>query len=134
MSPEPGPYRILVVDDEPAVLVTYCLILEQKGYQVAAAATAVEARDALDGQQLDLMLCDLSLQGQDSGFDVIAYAREQHPSLPCILLTGYADPAIEQRAQSQGLLVLFKPIQIREFLRTIAEHLGGSAKARAMGE
>ncbi len=40
-------YHILVVDDEPYVLVTYRLILQQQGYEVSAAISAAEARQML---------------------------------------------------------------------------------------
>ena len=39
----PRDYRVLVVDDEPSVLFTYRLILEQEGYQTSAVASAREA-------------------------------------------------------------------------------------------
>ena len=53
--------RILVVDDEPNVLVTYRLILQQRGYDVSAAVSSEEARQAILNDRIDLVLCDLSL-------------------------------------------------------------------------
>jgi CheY-like chemotaxis protein len=44
-------YRILVVDDEPSVLLTYQMILEQKGYEAVAAPSSEEARRALESSQ-----------------------------------------------------------------------------------
>jgi len=116
-------YRILVVDDEPSVLTTYRMILEQKGYQVVAASSSGEARNALVSQKLDLLLCDLSLEEKDSGFEVIEYARLRQPALPSLLLTGYASREVSDRAQRNGISVLFKPIDIQEFLDTIASQL-----------
>ena len=116
-------YRILVVDDEPSVLTTYRMILEQKGYQVVAASSSGEARNALVSQKLDLLLCDLSLEEKDSGFEVIEYARLRQPALPSLLLTGYASREVSDRAQRNGISVLFKPIDIQEFLETIASQL-----------
>jgi DNA-binding NtrC family response regulator len=54
--------RILVVDDEPNVLVTYRLILQQRGYDVSAALSSEEARTAIVNDESDLLLCDLSLE------------------------------------------------------------------------
>lgn len=116
-------YRILVVDDEPSVLTTYRMILEQKGYEVLPATSSKEARHALDSEKLDLLLCDLSLEKQDSGFAVIEYARQCRPGLPSLLLTGYASNDVSERAQRDGISVLFKPIDIEEFLETISAHL-----------
>ncbi len=119
-------YRILVVEDEPSVLTTYRMILEQKGYQVVPAASAIEARRLLDESHLDLLLCDLSLEKQDSGFAVIDYARRRRPEMPSLLLTGYASKDVSDRAQHDGISVLFKPIDIQEFLDTISSKLGNA--------
>lgn len=119
-------YRVLVVDDEPSVLTTYRMILEQKGYDVVAAASSQEAHRALGSEKLDLLLCDLSLEKQDSGFEVIDYARQHQPGLPALLLTGYASHDVSDRAQQNGVSVLFKPIDIEEFLQTISARLRGA--------
>jgi DNA-binding NtrC family response regulator len=116
-------YRILVVDDEPSVLLTYQMILEQKGYEVVGASSPEEARRALEGEKLDLLLCDLSLGQRTSGFEVIEHAHRCQPGLPSILLTGYAGKDISDRAQRLGILVLLKPVDIQEFLGVIRSHL-----------
>jgi DNA-binding NtrC family response regulator len=116
-------FRILVVDDEPNVLLTYRLILQQQGYEVAPAISSEEARRALTDEKIDLLLCDLSLEHQENGFDVIEYARRQNSTMPTVLLTGYATPEANERAQQMGIPVLFKPIDINELLQTITELL-----------
>ena len=69
-----------MVDDEPNVLVTYRLILQQQGYEVSAAISSEEARNMLQKGGVDLLLCDLSLEKQQSGFDVIEFGRRSIPS------------------------------------------------------
>jgi DNA-binding NtrC family response regulator len=112
--------HILVVDDEPNVLVTYRLILQQRGYEVSAAVSSEEARKTLLGEEIDLLLCDLSLEKQENGFDVIELARQKNPQMPAVLLTGYATPEAVERAEASGIPVLFKPIDINELLETIS--------------
>ena len=112
--------RILVVDDEPSVLITYSAILEQQGYAVTALKTAQEARAALDSGSYDLLLCDLSLERNQSGFDVIDHARRNDGTLRAILLTGYATQEISNQAASKGVEVLFKPVRVEELLATVA--------------
>ena len=56
--------QILVVDDEPNVLITYRLILQQRGYEVSAAVSSEEARQVLGEKPIDLLLCDLSLENR----------------------------------------------------------------------
>ena len=81
-----------MVDDELSVLVTYRLILEQEGYKASGARTSDEARNVLTQGGVDLLLCDLSLEKQESGFDVIDFGRAADARLACVLLTGYATP------------------------------------------
>lgn len=113
-------HHILVVDDEPNVLVTYRLILEQRGYRVSAAVSSEEARQAITNDGIDLVLCDLSLEKQENGFDVIEFARQKNSQVPAVLLTGYATPEANDRAHELGIPVLFKPIDINELLETIS--------------
>ena len=126
MTVRASKYRILVVDDEPSVLTTYRMILEQKGYEVVGAPSSQEARRALESEKLDLLLCDLSLEEKESGFAVLEYARRLQPGLPALLLTGYASRDISDRAQGLGITVLFKPVEIRDFLDAIRAHLASS--------
>ena len=118
-----GGNRILVVDDEPSVLVTYRMILERQGYKVSAALSSEEARRYLDEENVEMLLCDLSLEKQQSGFDVIAYANRVNPGLPSVLLTGYATQEANDRADELGIPVLFKPIDIQQLLQTISDLL-----------
>ena len=125
--------QILVVDDEPNVLVTYRLIMQQQGFLVNAAISSEEARRCIDSVKLDMLLCDLSLEKQESGFDVIDYARKKYPNLPAVLLTGYATQDANDWAEQRGIPILFKPIDIQQLLETINNLLkneGGSNAAR----
>jgi DNA-binding NtrC family response regulator len=120
---DPGTYRILVVDDEASVLITYQLILEQQGYQVAACATSVDAIRALRQQNFDLVLCDYSLEEQHTGFEVITEARKRQADIPAALLTGYATKETADEASGQNIGIMFKPIEIEEFLATTSKML-----------
>ena len=116
-------YRILVVDDEASVLLTYRLILEQQGYAVAACSTSREAIDAVERQNFDAVLCDYSLEEQHTGFEVISAARKRDPGVPAALLTGYATQETADEAEAQQIGIMFKPIEIEEFLSTTANML-----------
>ncbi len=111
-------YRILVVDDEASVLLTYRLILEQQGYSVAACGTAREAIQTVREEEFDLVLCDYSLEEQHTGFEVIEAARQRTPGIPAALLTGYATKETADEAAGQSIGIMFKPIEIDEFLAT----------------
>ena len=130
---DPGTYRILVVDDEASVLVTYQLILEQQGYQVSACATSVDAISVLRRQDFDLVLCDYSLEEQHTGFEVISVARKIDPDVPAALLTGYATKETADEAASRGIGVMFKPIEIEEFLSTTSNMVRRNNESKQEG-
>ena len=108
--------HILVVDDEPNVLVTYRLILQQQGYEVSAAISSEEARNTLQ-RGVDLLLCDLSLEKQQSGFDVIHFGRTLDPKLQAVLLTGYASVEANERAEQENI-----PARYRLYVQHYFEH------------
>jgi DNA-binding NtrC family response regulator len=116
-------YRVLVVDDEVSVLTTYRLILERQGYQVAACKTSREAIEAIKRQDFDLVLCDYSLEERHTGIEVIAAARRRNATVPAALLTGYATKETADEAAGQNIGILYKPIEIEEFLATTANLL-----------
>jgi DNA-binding NtrC family response regulator len=120
---ENGKFRVLVVDDEASVLVTYRLILEQQGYVVTACRTSREAIAAVEKDVFDALLCDYSLEEQHTGFEVITAARKRNPELPAALLTGYATLETVDEAQLKDIRVMFKPIEIEEFLATTSNML-----------
>jgi len=111
-------YRILVVDDEASVLITYRLILERHGYDVVACPTSRDAIAALERHEFDGLLCDYSLEEQHTSFEVISAARERDAALPVALLTGYATKETADEAASRNIDIMFKPIEIEEFLGT----------------
>jgi DNA-binding NtrC family response regulator len=116
-------YRILVVDDEASVLITYRLILEQQGYDVTACSTSRDAIASIEKLDFDVVLCDYSLEEQHTGFEVITAARKRNPEVPAALLTGYATKETADEAESRNIGIMFKPIEIQEFLATTSKLL-----------
>src|SRR5437868_15079948 len=117
-------FSILVVDDEYAVLTTYGLILSRKGYDVETAISSVEAFQALNRRDFDLLLCDYSLEQEHTGFEVIEYGRKKKPGTKAVLLTGYASKETADQAMQNDIQVLYKPIDIQEFFETVSTLLG----------
>lgn len=110
--------HILVVDDEPTLLMTYHLILEMQGYHSTEVGTVAEAKHILDTQDVDLVLCDLTLIGE-SGLAVIDYARSRSPHLPAALLTGFNTQELEEWASLNNVELLQKPIAIPQLLESV---------------
>lgn len=113
--------RILVVDDKAAVLLTYRIILQQNGYDVVAVSSYGDAIMELNAHEFDLLLCDLGLDGNRTGFDVIRYAEQRVPGIRSVLLTGFSGEEVAQEAAERGIPVLFKPVDVRDLLSTVQE-------------
>ena len=111
--------RILVVDDQHSVLLTYTWVLQREGYVVTAASTCDAALAHLESTDYDLLLCDLGLDGGRSGLEVIDFAQTRCPDIASVLLTGYLSPEIVDDARKRGIALLAKPTEVCELLRTL---------------
>lgn len=80
-------YRVLVVDDEEAILSTSSRILELKGFEVRTAtdgfAALIELRKALP----DVIISDLRMPNM-SGFELLSIVRRRFPHIPVIAISG----------------------------------------------
>ena len=103
---------ILIVDDEPAVLLTTRLILQSEGYAVAGASTSHEAVQLLKGIAFDLLLLDC-IPG--NGW-LAAEARRIHPHIKIAICSGNPDPSTRPPADD----VIEKPMPAPDFLRRVA--------------
>jgi signal transduction histidine kinase len=106
--------RVLVVDDEPIVREVLADLLEAAGYAVLPAPGGAEALAMLEaGEAVDLLLTDLSMPGM-GGVALIEAAQARRPSLPAILLTGYAGDGASlavSGALSGAYSLLRKPVE-----------------------
>ncbi|MGY4533478.1 NtrC-family two-component system response regulator AlgB [Pseudomonas sp. TE3786] len=113
-SPKSG--RILLVDDESAILRTFRYCLEDEGYTVATATSAMQADTLLQRQVFDLCLLDLRL-GEDNGLEVLAQMRLQAPWMRVIIVTAHSaiDTAVDamQAGASDYLVKPCSPDQLR---------------------
>ncbi len=112
--------RVLVVDDEASVLTTYRMILERQGYEVVACRTWREAMAVVERQIFDAVLCDYSLEERHTGCEVIRAARQRRAGVPAALITGYANKETADQAAQYNTIMMYKPIEIEEFLETVA--------------
>ena len=123
--------HILVVDDEPTLLMTYRLILEIQGHRSSEAQSVKEAKDRLDSEDIDLLICDLTLGAGETGTDVIEHAKALFPGLPCALLTGYNTEDLEDWAREHDVALLQKPIPIQGLLTAVNRLLDREAQRKS---
>ena len=116
MTPRAGPLRVLVVDDEPAILRFLRASLESHGYIVSTAAGARAALDMIRKHTADLVVLDLGLPDMD-GLDVVRQIRDDGETLPIIILSSRDNKSAKVTAFDLGVDdYVTKPFGIDELL------------------
>ena len=106
---------VLVVDDEPDMVVSYERLLRRRGFEVLTAGTRREGMDLLRGRPLALLVCDVRLPDGD-GIDVVRAAKALDPRPPAVVVTGYGSSAGRQIALAAGASAyLTKPVTVAGF-------------------
>ena len=110
VSAAPGlAQRILVVDDNPEVAYTTCLMLREAGATVTQVEDASTALDVLRRERYDAMVSDIMMPGGRSGISLAIEARESFPHMRIVLVSGYTSEL--ELAESKGFTVLAKPCE-----------------------
>src|SRR5579872_3138564 len=114
--------RILLVDDEVAVLLTLKAVLEISGFDVDTAASAREGKSKLRNHEYHMVITDMRMESDAAGAEVIQAARSAsyHPAVA--LLTAF--PLADEDWQSLGAdKMLVKPTHTRVLLQQIEKML-----------
>ncbi len=110
--------RILLVDDELAILLTLKAILEMNGFEVDSAASAREALPKLKKNTYQMVITDMKMETETSGYDVIRAARKQAYDPATAILTAY--PALGNEWQTEGAqTLLVKPVGTEDLIRQL---------------
>jgi DNA-binding response OmpR family regulator len=112
--------RILLVDDEVAVLLTLKAVLEISGFEVDTAASGREGVSKLHTREYHMLITDMRMEHDVAGVEVIKAARaaNYHPAVA--LLTAF--PVAEEDWQEMGAdQLLVKPMHTRILLQQIED-------------
>lgn len=88
-TPPPSGRKILIVDDDEAIVESCEMLLKKWGYQVTTSYSPSQAINALKNENFDLLICDYRFSEQaQNGIELIMTARKEYLSdLPAILIT-----------------------------------------------
>jgi DNA-binding NtrC family response regulator len=113
--------RILLVDDEESLRLTFEMLLKRAGYEhITGVSSFDEAIAAVEGEDFDLIISDIVLQGA-SGIDFLRHIKELGKTCPVVMITGY--PNIETAAEAVRLGAFDyvpKPVKKGELLKIVA--------------
>lgn len=123
--------RVLLVEDDGAIVAALRELLQRECYEVAATGRQDEAEGLLARERFDLALVDIAL-AQGNGFAVCAAAREAAPRMPVIFLTASDDEFSTVAGLEAGAVdYVAKPFRPRELLARIKAALRATGAAPA---
>jgi signal transduction histidine kinase/ActR/RegA family two-component response regulator len=121
-APTPGRVkRVLVVDDDAAVLATTTRMLRAEGHDVVTASTVAQARAIVDDDatHLDAMITDVVLC-DERGTDLVSQCRLARPRARIVVISGYApDPGASETVAAHGAVFLPKPFGRDQLIRAL---------------
>ena len=80
--------KILIVDDEPAILNLLCDFVESLDYSVNGAGNGIEALEMLEKEDYDLVISDINMPNM-KGFELLKIVRDKYPGVKRALITAY---------------------------------------------
>lgn len=125
------PKLILVVDDEPAILMTAAAILDMQGYKTATASDGVTALERALELKPDLVLSDVVMPRMN-GVELAIELKQKLPSTPVLLFSGNlatADILEAARTRGHDFRILAKPVPMDELLTEVRSSLSKAAGA-----
>ena len=117
--------RVLVVDDEEALVAVASEVLARIGYDPVGCADGTAALAAFDDAtgRFDAVIADEVMPGL-TGTQLATVLRKRRPDLPIVLMSGYTGPMLTERALGAGITeILKKPVQSREIAGALARAL-----------
>jgi DNA-binding response OmpR family regulator len=124
-------YSVLVVDDEPNIVLSLEFLMKKAGYEVRVARTGEEAMQAIESSRPNLVLLDVMIPGRN-GFDVCQSIRAD-PSLAAVkivMLTAKGREIEREKGMALGADdYITKPFSTRDVvdrIRTLLESGGGA--------
>ncbi len=123
--------KILIVEDEPAIINLTRRILEREGFEVASAGDGNEALKILDKEHIDLLLTDIRMPGIN-GLELLKHFKERRPDAAAVIVTGYGTIETVQEAIRLGANgFVLKPFAKAKLLEVVN---GAFVKAKLMHE
>jgi len=118
----PKKQRILIVDDEPAILFAYQKLFEREGYLVDLCESPDQSVTLLKKRSYFVVISDMRFGGTDNedGMRILRFIREKRPDTRVIMISGSSGDAIGQPSLNPRVSYFFKkPVQPAEILNVL---------------
>lgn len=110
---------VLIVEDEPLIRMTLADSLEDEGYDVVEATSALEAIGILGGREVDAMITDVDMPGGLNGLDLTKFVAACRNKLPVIVTSGGHRLRSEELPGNAQFIA--KPYNLATVLRMLVE-------------
>jgi len=114
--------RILIVDDEPTILLTLSYALRSNNVEVITASRLETAEEALARYSFDVVIVDIRMSGVlgVEGLELLSYIKRYWPQVEVIIMTAHGSEEIRQDAYERGARYYYnKPIDIVELIERV---------------
>jgi DNA-binding NtrC family response regulator len=126
--------RILVVDDDPGQRSLLDSFLRSQGFGTVVVDSGEKALETLRAGKFDMMISDVRMPGL-TGLETLRRARQEHATLPVLLVTAFTDVRDAVAAMRDGAVnYLSKPIDLDELLASVRQATGISPAPRQDAE
>lgn len=117
--------RILIVDDEKAILLAHKKLLKSSTVDVDTAESIDETQDLLKRNIYNAVIVDLRLTGieGEEGLEIIKSVKQFYPQTHVILVTGYGSAAVMEKAYALGAAFYFEKPVSSEILKIALKSL-----------
>ncbi len=113
-------FNILVAEDDGALRLLFCKVLEKNGFNPVEAVDGVDALEKLDEHYIDLVICDLMMPRMD-GFELIRTMRDASITVPVLIITAKSDINDKQSGFGAGADdYMVKPINVNEMIMRVS--------------
>lgn len=126
-----GKERILLIDDESAILEIEKEMLEKLGYAVTETNDAKKAIELFSSQphEFDLVITDMAMP-QMTGEEVSHQIRNLRPDISILICTGFSEVMSKEKAESMGINgFLMKPVSLKDLSNTVRDSLDEEKKS-----
>jgi DNA-binding response OmpR family regulator len=117
-------HRVLLVDDDDAILAMMDATLKRKGFEVVAVSSVTEALKHITTESFDVLITDLHMPNAGDGFTVVTAMRHSQPDALTLLVSGYPDV---QSAMAAILLeadeIIVKPFEVGRLAELVRDKM-----------
>ena len=118
-----GKGRVLIVDDEDVVRKVLRATLTEAGYEVVEAEHGGKGIEKIGSDDnplmVDVIICDIRMP-KINGIEAISFFRQQYPSVPILVLTGFPDTKMATELMNKGVFdYLVKPMDAEKLLAAV---------------